>query len=427
MLKQYMGIKHIENMFNLIKNYNINKSLNDTTVNETVNLYLNRTMLFISVYGFSNIRDKIIYCVNFIVDNCLNKIDNVVKNQLYELIITINAYPLVSRILPFMSVTEDYVNYLKLNLRKYGSYYYTDKQIELYSNIFSREQDIVFSAPTSYGKTHLSVMTILDMMKESIIRNALIIVPTKSLINDYRKTIKKLNNKIVINTLESPYVHPNYNENNIFIYTQERTLVAIDYANLDKFVDIVLIDEAQSLADILNDRTLLLIKALNYFKNTSKVYLSPFIQNMYDNVISKLINSSKMHFSVELNSNDSVVSNNKYIIDITIPNKIIWYNATFAVNENQLIKIREFNTNKLALFDDDAYSFAIDIILDSYDNFINKNDKSIIYIASKVESMKVALKIYNRLQDKIIKPSPRVNALIKHIETNIHDKFLMLN
>lgn len=427
MLNQYTKNKHIKNMINVIEDYNVNKNINLDTVDEIVRLYLNRTMLFISVYGLTNIRHKVIYCVNFIIDICLKELKNTTINQLYELIITIDAYPLISKILPFSSITQSYVNYLKLNLRKYGSYYYTDKQIELYSKIFSQNQDIVFSAPTSYGKTHLSVMTILDMMRESIIKNALIIVPTKALINDYRKTINKLNNNINVNVLESPYVHPNFNENNIFIYTQERTLVAVDYANLVDNIDVVLIDEAQALADVLNDRTLLLIKALNYFKDISKIYLAPFVQNMYDNVISSVINSSKKAFSLELNSGDSVVSNNKYIIDITEPNKIIWYNATFAKDDSELVKINEYNTSKLAIFDDDTYSSAIDIILDTYDNFINKNDKSIIYIASKAESMNVALKIYNRLQDKITEPSSRVKALIKHIETNIHDKFLMLN
>ena len=427
MLKKYIENKHIKNMFNVIEDYNVNKYFDENTINKIVRLFLNRTMIFISVYSMFDIRDKIVYCINFIIDKCLIYIDNDTKNQLNELIITINAYPLVSKILPLSSISENYVETLKINLRKYGKFYYTDKQIELYSKIYSQNQDVIFSAPTSYGKTHLSLMTILDMMSDSIINNILIIVPTKALINDYRKTINSLNQKMVVNILESPYIHPNYEEKNIFIYTQERTLVAVDYATLNSKIDIVLIDEAQSLADILNDRTLLLIKALSYFTNTPKIYLAPFVQNIYKNVISKLINSSNSEFSMELNSNDSVVSNNIYIIHITIPNKIIWYNATFAKSQEDLIKIKEYSTNKLALFDDDAYSNAIDIIFDLYDNFINANEKSIIYIASKVESMNIALKIYNRLQDKKAVPTPRVIALINHLKTNIHDKFLMLN
>jgi len=244
MLEKYIKNKHIKNMFNVIEEYNVNKYFDKDTINKIVRLFLNRTMIFISVYSMSNIRDKVIYCINFIIDKCLIYIDNDTKNQLHELIITINAYPLVSRILPLSFISENYVETLKINLRKYGEFYYTDKQIELYSKIYSKNQDVIFSAPTSYGKTHLSLMTILDMMSNSIISNVLIIVPTKALINDYRKTINRLNQKMVVNILESPYIHPNYEEKNIFIYTQERTLVAVDYANLNSKIDVVLIDEA---------------------------------------------------------------------------------------------------------------------------------------------------------------------------------------
>lgn len=426
MLSKYMEIEYVKNMFNIIDDYNVNMRIDKEIVDATINRFLTKTMLFISVYGTNDIRDKIVYCINFIIDNCLNFIENNTKEQLYELIIAIGAFPLISKILPLTIISENYINYLKTNVRNYGKYYYTDKQLNLYSKIYSNDNDIIFSAPTSYGKTHLSVMTILDMMKSSVIKNALIIVPTKALINDYRKTINKLADGIDVNVFESPYIHPDYSKNNIFVYTQERTLVAIDYADLCKNVNIVLIDESQSLADTLNDRTLLLVKCINYFQNVTKIYLTPFVKDIYRNVISNVINSSKEQFSMELNSNDSIVSNNKYIVDISNCEKIVWYNATFAKNDSELIKIKEYETKKLAIFDD-SYTLAIDIILDVYNNFVNSDDKSIIYIASKDESMKVALQIYNRLEDKDVEPPARVKALIEHLKNNIHEKFLMLN
>ncbi len=428
MLEKYMENEYIHKMLISIEKYNTNEEIKLEDINVTIRNFLNRTMIFISVYGIVGIRDKIIYCVNFIIDKCLDSINNNTKNQLYELIVSINAYPLVSKILPLSNISENYVENLKINLRKYGNYYYTDKQIELYSKIYLQNKDIVFSAPTSYGKTHLSLMTILDMMSNSIINNVLIIVPTKALINEYRKTINKLNKDNLLNIFESPYIHPDFNQKNIFIYTQERTLVAVDYIGLNNKIDFVLIDEAQVLADVLNDRTLLLIKALNYFKDTPKIYLAPFVQHIYENVISKLVNSRNQQFSMELDANDSVVSNNKYIIDITIPNKVIWYNATFAKNESELVKIKEYETDKLNFLDaSDTYFDAIDIIFDLYDNLINKNEKSIIYIASRTESMNISYNIYKRLEDKNEEPPARVKALMEHIKNNIHDKFLMLN
>lgn len=428
MLEKYMENEYIRKMLISIEKFNTNAEFKIEDINNVIRNFLNRTMIFISVYGIGDIRDKVIYCINFIIDKCLDSIDNNTKNQLYELIISINAYPLISKILPVSNISENYVETLKINLRKYGNYYYTDKQIELFSKIYLQDKDIVFSAPTSYGKTHLSLMTILDMISNSVIKNVLIIVPTKALINEYRKTVNKLNKDNLLNIFESPYIHPDFNEKNIFIYTQERTLVAVDYIGLNNKIDFVLIDEAQVLADVLNDRTLLLIKALNYFKNTPKIYLAPFVQHIYENVISKLVDSSNEQFSMELDASDSVVSNNKYVIDITIPNKVIWYNATFAKNDSELVKIKEYETDRLNLSNNsDTYSDAIDIVFDLYDNLINKNEKSIIYIASRTESMNVSYNIYKRLEDRKEEPPPRVKALIEHIKNNIHDKFLMLN
>jgi len=426
MIEKYRNNKYINNMIDCINMYNYKKKMNPK-IDRIIHNYLNRTIMFISIYGLMEIRSIVLYCINFIIDNCLNIISQETKSQLYEIITSIGLYPLLSKLDLNEKIVNDYLEYLKINIRKYGKYYYTDKQINLYSNIYAHNSDIIFSAPTSYGKTHLCIMTIIDMMKEGIIKNILIIVPTKALINEYRKAINNLN-KMKLNLFENPYIHPNYNENNIFIFTQERTLVATDYADISNNIDLVLIDESQLLADVSNARSLLLIKALNYFKKVPKVYLSPFVKDIYDNVISKVINSNNNEYLMELNSNDSVVSNNKYIIDITEPNKIKWYNATFAKDSKELVKIDEYYTNKLSFFDDSSlYSFAIDIIFDVYEKFVNSNEKSIIYIASKSESMKVAMNLYNKLGDKEETPSPRVQALINHLTNNIHEKFLMLN
>jgi len=290
-----------------------------------------------------------------------------------------------------------------------------------------QNNDIIFTAPTSYGKTHLTIMSILDMMKDNLINNVLIIVPIKAMINDYRKTINKIIDDQVVNVYESPYIKTfDINSKNIFVYTQERTLVASSYNRFESYIDMVVIDEAQALANVLNDRTLLLIKALSLFTDVQKVYLAPFVKNMYNNVIKKLISSSKNPYLLTIDSSDAIVSNNKYIIDITKPGKISWYDATFAQNESELIKIKDFNINQYYFQSD--YGQAISIILSGFDEFINRNEKSIIYIASKVESMNVALCIYNMSSNKDSKEmSPRIKALINHLENNIHNKFLMIS
>lgn len=426
MLDKYNKIKNIKTMKMFVDNYNYYQTFDKENVDSVISNFLRSTMLFISVYGLESIRSNILYYVNFIVDNCITNENNLIVEQLKELIIALDAYPLIYKLPQNENNNSNYIDFLKVNIRKIGNYYYTDKQINIYGKIFEKDKDIIFSAPTSYGKTHLSLISIFDMINHSLIKNVLIIVPTKALINEYRKDINELNIKNDINIFESPYVTPDFNKINIFIYTQERALVAVDYAGISKKVDLILIDEAQCLAEILNDRTLLLVKLLNYFKDIPKIYLAPFVQNIYNNVIKNVVNSSLNKFVMELTSDDTIVSNNKYVVDISQIGKIIWYNATFANNENELIKIREYKSNKLYMYDDNSYSLAIDIILDKYGEFVKKDEKSIIYIASKQESMNIALKIYNNLYDKKIAPSSRVKALIKHIQENIHEKFILL-
>ena len=427
MLDKYISIGYISSMFDYISNEKLSKKINFEIGIPIIEKFLSQTMIFISIYGLKDIKDKVIYCINFIIDNDYMNHSLKIQNQLYELIKCCNAYPLLAK-LELSDINKlNYVDYLSLNVRKYGKYYYNDKQISIYNNIYLRNNDIIFTAPTSYGKTHLTIMSILDMMKDNLIKNVLIIVPIKAMINDYRKTISKLITDNEINVFESPYIKKiDSNSKNIFIYTQERTLVASSYNGFDNFIDIVVIDEAQSLANVLNDRTLLLIKALSLFTNVQKIYLAPFVKNMYGNVIEKLISSSKTPYLLTIDSSDAIVSNNKYIVDITKPGQISWYDATFAKNESELIKIKDFNAKQYYFQSD--YSEAVSIILSGFDEFINRNEKSIIYIASKVESMNVALRIYNMSLDKDTNEmSPRIKALINHLENNIHNKFLMIS
>ena len=60
MLEKYRSKQNIKNMDRLINEYNINNIINNTYIDSIVFTYLKTTMLFISVYGLSKIRDNII-------------------------------------------------------------------------------------------------------------------------------------------------------------------------------------------------------------------------------------------------------------------------------------------------------------------------------------------------------------------------------
>ena len=61
MLEKYMENEYIHKMLISIEKYNTNEEIKLEDINVTIRNFLNRTMIFISVYGIVGIRDKIIY------------------------------------------------------------------------------------------------------------------------------------------------------------------------------------------------------------------------------------------------------------------------------------------------------------------------------------------------------------------------------
>lgn len=417
----------MDNFFENIKVKNIfDETLN---INETINKFYNLTITYISIYGIKEVKEKIIFVINFIIDNKLNNLTKESNEILYELIKICNAFPLLSKInKEFIKELKgnNYIDYLILNMREFNNFYYNDKQINIYENIWCGERDIVFSAPTSYGKTHLSLVSILDMFKFNKVKNLLIVVPSKALINEYRKKLITLNLSEDISIHSTPYLNKeNLSERNIFIYTQERALIAINQFEMNNLIDILLIDEAQILAETLNNRAILLMKLLTNFIDIPKIYLVPYVKSMYENVINTVVNSNKEIFETTIKSNENMVSNNKYIIDLLPENNIILYDSTFAKNFSENIKIKEIN--KKQKYIEPSYEQAISDIIQNYKEFNIKESKSIFYIASKNESINVAYVMYNLLEEKNNEEmSNRIKALIKHLKDNIHEEFNLI-
>ena len=88
---------HICKMIECINLYNYNKKLNPK-IDTIIRNYLNRTMMYISIFGLNEIRSIVLYCINFILDNCLNNISQDTKSQLYEVIASMGLYPLLYKL-----------------------------------------------------------------------------------------------------------------------------------------------------------------------------------------------------------------------------------------------------------------------------------------------------------------------------------------
>lgn len=206
----------------------------------------------------------------------------------------------------------------------------TNKKILKYQNnniIETLEQHIIrkkildesnahfsFIAPTSYGKSSI----IIDHIEKYNFQKIGIIVPTKSLLNQTYRNIKKetLSYKLILHD-------EMYNNESKFIgiLTQERALRLIE--NSDVSFDILYIDEAHNL--LKNDsRSILLTRLIrkNQIKNPEQrvVYLSPLI-NKTDNLNLENIEISehKINFNIKepeyylYDLDNNIYKNNRFI------------------------------------------------------------------------------------------------------------------
>lgn len=110
-------------------------------------------------------------------------------------------------------------------------------QKELSEMLFSG-QNIIVSAPTSFGKSLL----IEEVVASNKFKNIVIIQPTLALLDETRRKLQKYNEayKIVVRTTQEP----SETKNNIFLFTAERVC---EYAHFNN-VDFLVIDEFYKLS-----------------------------------------------------------------------------------------------------------------------------------------------------------------------------------
>ncbi|HHQ1002834.1 TPA: DEAD/DEAH box helicase, partial [Listeria innocua] len=105
------------------------------------------------------------------------------------------------------------------------------KEQKYLSNLIEKKENIVVSAPTSFGKSLL----IQEIVASKKFLNILIIQPTLALINETRLKLKHYQEyNIIVNTSQK------MEQRNIFILTAERVLEypnfpIVDYCILDEF------------------------------------------------------------------------------------------------------------------------------------------------------------------------------------------------
>lgn len=168
----------------------------------------------------------------------------------------------------------------------------------------SKNDAIILSAPTSFGKT----FCVFEYIARKKPQNVVLVVPTLALVDEYRRKIIRThansfsNYKVYTNVLSPEKV--NFDEHNIFIMTHDRIISGFDL-NILKSIDFLVIDEVYKLnIDYSNDRVLVLNLAYYYLaqKATKYVLLAPFIKGILNaNQLEKKPKFIRTNFSPVVN------------------------------------------------------------------------------------------------------------------------------
>ena len=203
-------------------------------------------------------------------------------------------------------------------------------------SLIENNKGLVFSAPTSFGKTFIVFEYICRYMPKTVV----MVVPTLALIDEYKqKIIKKYKEKFSeysIHLSIDPEKKYDFSKKNIFILTHDR-VIDENIISIFPSVDFLVIDEVYKLQkDMLNDRVLILnIAYYNMVKISCKyVLLAPFISGVEN--LSKL-----QDIPIFYSTNYSPVVNDVVTYDIISENDRLLYVDDvlnrIPQNENTLI------------------------------------------------------------------------------------------
>lgn len=222
---------------------------------------------------------------------------------LYDFSVEFGFFPIAKAILEHELIPNLKINDILVELEiekfKQDDYMQTLEQFNTYNAIMkSKDSELAFIAPTSYGKSSI----IVDLIKKHDTDNIkiAIIVPTKSLVTQTFILLKnqKLNKRLLLH--DEMF---NNDKGFIAIFTQERALRLL-LNNRNIYFDILFIDEAHNLfeKDMRNILLSRLIKRnLSRNKQTNIFYLSPLIQDVENLKLDKnqSIQKQKIDFNMK--------------------------------------------------------------------------------------------------------------------------------
>lgn len=315
---------------------------------------------------------------------------------LYDFSINFGYYPIAKKIVEHglieINTIKDLLLEKKMNkferkdiVETYEQYNSEKKILEDTNNYIS------YVAPTSYGKSSI----INELIVNEGYNRIGIIVPTKSLINQtYRKIKKEIKDyKIIIH--DEMYEGE---ERFIGILTQERALRLLEKE--DFYFEKIYIDEAHNIFDD-DSRSILLTRLIRKNKmkyaNQKVVYFSPVINNS---------NSLKIKDSVD---------------------NIKQYKVKFNVKEPEIFELtlegkeKKYNRFINEFYETDAGKPIYQYIID------NSNEKNFIFISRPVKIEKFSKELCSNANIPEIENDNDLEEIINMLKKHVHEDFYMID
>jgi len=409
------NLKYMQNLRDGIETYN-EKFIEEFI--DSLRIYILLNDIDITIKKF------IVFWINYIIQNLGNRINRKIKEKISDIIVTLDIYPLLYE----ENYKEDnkvYFNIfdeISIKIREKNNKLLSDIQYCVRNKVLERKS-IVFSAPTSFGKSTIVIDSIKELILKNRIKKVLFILPTKALINEYRRKIKNALGDIAI--IENPHVI-NAFDKVVYLFTPERFLVFYEN-NKNMEIDYVINDEAQALVNINKkkcvDRTILLAKALSIIsnKNVPIVFLMPFIVDPLNSFIFKYINIDKDNIIQITDEILPFVSNNYYMLDVNNDGDLFRYD--FSKDAGIEFANKKYIGSAYEKFEKDSLGDWGKIIVDNLKKIINVEKKFIIFCTNKDEIKLIANRIITNEILKVDKVSYRMQALINYIEKNMGPEF----
>ena len=251
-------------------------------------------------------REELINLLDFIQSNNIDLKEEPISNIQFfcHLIRKSGIYPYLEKYIE-TAIFEDKLAYSLFNLNINNEDIILHIEQSRVLKLLLKGENIVLSAPTSFGKSY--IIDALISIKKSEMDNILIIVPTIALLDETRRRIySKFKSDYNIITTSKQEIK----SKNIFILTQERALSYIQ--NEVRFpLNLFIVDEFYKINDKDDYRSSILQRVVLYFKSisTQQYFLCP---NIYD-IKGIFIEDMKFEKLIDFKT---VIHNEEYIENI---------------------------------------------------------------------------------------------------------------